>query len=599
MLYKLKILLTSIFVFISSGLFCQITKDIRDELKKDSVFVDQPKDTIETSQQKEILKLDSLVQDFQLQKANLMMQLEQAQLQNKERDSLKSARMRVMIDSLRKHTQGIPVIVEKDTVFTIYANRGGNTPMARSESVQKIILQIGKKINLKPDSVYVDSTDIQTDIMYKGKVIVSVTDLDAMWADMSRPELVKDWKKSIIEEFVILKKRYSLRETFKHIGFLLLLLTAQVFVIILCRKLFLYIKKKIQHLEEKKLKPIKIKDYEVLGTQSEGKLLVFLANIGRYLLIFISLLISIPLFFSIFPQTEKLAYTIFHYILDPVKKISKGFVDYLPNLFTIIVIWLAVRYLVKGLKYLSEEIASGRMKVTGFYVDWARPSYQIIRFLLYAFMIAMIYPYLPGSDSKVFQGVSVFVGLIVSLGSSSVIANIMAGLVITYMRPFKIGDQIKLNDVMGSVIEKTPFVTRLRTRKNEIITIPNSFIMSSHTTNYSASARDYGLIIHTQVTIGYDAPWRKVHQLLIDAALATDGIEKTPEPFVLELSLNDWYPVYQINAYVKDDEKQPVIMSKLLENIQDTFNKAGVEIMSPTYIATRDGNKSTIPDQKD
>ena len=208
------------------------------------------------------------------------------------------------------------------------------------------------------------------------------------------------------------------------------------------------------------------------------------------------------------------------------------------------------------------------------------PTFHIVRFLLYAFMIAMIYPYLPGSDSGVFQGISVFVGLIVSLGSSTVIGNIIAGLVITYMRPFKMGDRIKLNDTTGDIIEKTPLVTRIRTPKNEVVTVPNSFIMSSHTVNYSTSAREYGLIIHSEVSIGYDVPWRQVNQILIDAALNTPGVVDDPRPFVLETSLSDWYPVYQINAYIKEAHKMSQIYSDLHQTIQDKFNEAGIDIMS-------------------
>jgi small-conductance mechanosensitive channel len=185
--------------------------------------------------------------------------------------------------------------------------------------------------------------------------------------------------------------------------------------------------------------------------------------------------------------------------------------------------------------------------------------------------------------------------LIVSLGSSTVIGNIIAGLVITYMRPFKIGDRIQLNDTTGNIIEKTPLVTRIRTPKNEVVTVPNSFVMSSHTVNYSTSAREYGLIIHSEVSIGYDIPWRKVNELLIDAALNTPGVVDDPRPFVLETSLSDWYPVYQVNAYIKEADKMPQIYSNLHQNIQDKFNEAGIEIMSPHYMAMRDGNETTIP----
>ena len=331
-----------------------------------------------------------------------------------------------------------------------------------------------------------------------------------------------------------------------------------------------------------------------VDAQKQANLLVFLAGIGRYILMGLQLLITIPLIFIIFPQTEGLAYRILGYIWNPIRGIFVGIIDYIPKLFTIIIIWYAVRYLVRLVHYLAREIEAGRLKFNGFYPDWAMPTFHIVRFLLYAFMIAMIYPYLPGSDSGVFQGISVFVGLIVSLGSSTVIGNIIAGLVITYMRPFKLGDRIKLNDTTGDIIEKTPLVTRIRTPKNEVVTVPNSFIMSSHTVNYSTSAREYGLIIHSEVSIGYDIPWRQVNQILIDAALNTPGVVDDPRPFVLETSLSDWYPVYQINAYIKQADKMAQIYSDLHQNIQDKFNEAGIEIMSPHYMAVRDGNESTI-----
>ena len=238
-----------------------------------------------------------------------------------------------------------------------------------------------------------------------------------------------------------------------------------------------------------------IQNYELLDTQRQVNLLIFLSNLLRYVIMLLQLLITVPLLFAIFPQTKGLAYQIFSYIWNPIKNILVGIVDYIPNLFAILIICFAVKYLVRLVHYLSREVEAGRLKFGGFYPDWAMPTYHIIRFLLYAFMIAMIYPYLPGAKNGVFQGISVFVGLIISLGSSTVIGNVIAGLVITYMRPFKLGDRIQLNDTTGNVIEKTPLVTRIKTPKNEVVTIPNSFIMSSHTVNYSASAREYGLII--------------------------------------------------------------------------------------------------------
>jgi small-conductance mechanosensitive channel len=266
-----------------------------------------------------------------------------------------------------------------------------------------------------------------------------------------------------------------------------------------------------------------------------------------------------------------------------LKNIGISLVNYIPNIFTVVIIWLIIKYIIKGIKYLTNEIADERLKITGFYSDWAKPTCNIIRFLLYAFMIVLIYPYLPNSQSKVFQGVSVFLGLIVSFGSSSAIGNLVAGMIITYMRSFKINDRIKINSMVGNVIEKTPIVTRILTIKNEIVTIPNSTIMSSQITNLSESARTRGLTIYLNVTCGYETPWRKVHQLLLDAADATPDVMKTPHPYVLEDGFDDFNIVYQINVFISDANKATRISSDLRQNIQDKFKEAGISILSPRY----------------
>lgn len=565
------------------------------QINIDSISEALKADSLSALDKKRIAILDSIIKEQRLEEMNLRMDLENLRLQTFSADSLKRVKQEKLIDSLRLHTSGVPVIVSNDTLFLIFAKFAGHMPAQRAKMIEKVMSDLGKQYSLKPDSVYLETSETTTEIMYKNNVIATVSDRDGLWAKMSREDLAKYWKKQIVLELIILKKHNSILQLLKRIALFLLVIFVQFVLIKLTMRLYHKLKERIIRLKDSKLKPFKIRDYEILNTDKEVGIIVFLTSIGRYLLIFLQLLISIPILFSIFPQTKNLAMKLFSYIWDPFRKILKAIVDYIPNLFTIIIIFLVVHYLLRGIKYIADEIYAKRLKITGFYPDWAQPTYHILRFLMYAFMIAMIYPYLPGSNSKIFQGVSVFLGVIVSLGSSSVIGNIMAGLVITYMRPFKIGDRIKLNDVLGNVLEKTPFVTRLKTPKNEIVTIPNSFVMSSHTTNYSSSTRHFGLIIHTEVTIGYDAPWRQIHQLLIDSALATPGISKEPAPFVLETSLSDWYPVYQINAFITDADQQPKIMSVLLQNIQDHFNAAGVEIMSPHYIATRDGNESTIP----
>lgn len=535
------------------------------------------------------------IQEMKLNEIVLRSEIESLKKHTQIEDSIQRAKKISRIDSLRKITHGVPILIEGDTLFLLYAKRGGKSVADRALDISEMIETLSVVPGVSPDSVSTLDTEFGTDIMYEGKVIMTVTDIDALWHGLERQQLAKEYKDIIIAKMKMLKEEHSLSQLFKRIGLFILVVAIQYFLFRFTAWLFRKAKRRIIRMQRGKLKPVKIRDYEFLNIHKQARLLVIGANIVRYILNIVQLLFSVPILFAIFPQTEKLALDILYYMIDPIKDIFKAIISYIPNLFTIVIIYFIIKYVIKGLQYIANEIASEKLKITGFYPDWAHPTYNIIRFLLYAFMIAMIYPYLPGSSSGVFQGISVFVGLIISLGSSTVIANIIAGFVITYMRPFKIGDFIKLNETTGNVIEKTPFVTRIKTPKNEVITVPNSFIMSSHTTNFSTSARNYGLIIHSTVTIGYDAPWRTVHKLLIDAAKDTNGILPNPEPFVLETELSDFYPVYQINAYIHDANRMARIYSDLHKNIQDKFNEAGVEIMSPHYRAERDGNESTIP----
>lgn len=581
-----------------SGISAQVVEKVLDIFAGDSLSASVAVSAVDSDSVR-LTKVQEELAAVRLNEANLRMEIEQMKLTAYAADSVKLARQKQRIDSLRQVTQGVPVIVDDDTLFYFYAKRGGHTPQQRAENVANDITALGKRFNLKPDSLYIESSDIVTDVMYDNKVIVSFTDQDGLWEGCTRDQLAADKRLVILEKLKVMKEEHGFLQLCKRVAYFVLVLVGQFLLFWGTNWLFRRVKVRIVKLRNTRLKPFSIQDYELLDTHKQVKLLIFLASLVRYAFMLLQLLLSVPLLFSIFPQTKNLAFQLFSYIWNPVKSILVGIVSYIPNLFTIFVICLAIRYLVRLFRYLAGEVQSERLKLRGFYPDWAIPTYHIIRFLLYAFMIAMIYPYLPGSNSGVFQGISVFVGLIVSLGSSTVIGNIIAGLVITYMRPFKIGDRIKLNDTTGNVIEKTPLVTRIRTPKNEVVTIPNSFVMSSHTVNFSQSAREYGLIIHSEVSIGYDVPWRKVNKLLIEAALNTPGVVDDPRPFVLSTSLNDWYPVYQVNAYIKDADKLAQIYSDLHQNIQDRFCEEGVEIMSPHYMAMRDGNASTVPLKED
>ena len=298
---------------------------------------------------------------------------------------------------------------------------------------------------------------------------------------------------------------------------------------------------------------------------------------------------------SFFSWTKDISGKLLSFLLGPVGQISQWFVDQLPNLMMIVVVLFFSRYALRLIHTVFRQLQNGNLKLDGFYAEWAEPTYRIVRLLWVLLILVVIFPYIPGSNSEVFKGVSVFVGVLVSLGSSSLMSQIMAGAALIYTRAFRVGDRIKVGDVVGDVLEKGLLAIKLQTVKNEEITIPNATMLSSHVMNYSLLAEGPGLILFTEVTIGYDVPWRKVHELLLRAAQETGGILDQPSSFILQRALNDFYGVYQLNAYTRQPQNMLEIYSELHQRIQDIFFEAGVEIMSPHYIAVRDGNALAIP----
>ena len=374
-------------------------------------------------------------------------------------------------------------------------------------------------------------------------------------------------------------------------GIALAIIAGQALLIWLVWQLFKKFSQKTVEAGGGKIKPLTIKKLKILSAKQIIDLVLFSLRILKYLITAFQLFLTVPIVFSMFPATKELAHTLFGYILNPVKDIVIGAVKYIPNLFTIVIIIVITRYVLRALKFFSIQITKGKLVIPGFYADWAEPTYKILQVLLWAFTVAIVYPYLPGSDSKVFQGVSVFVGIIFSLGSSSAIGNLVAGLVITYMRPFKIGDRVQIKDITGFVVEKNLMVVRLKTHKNEYVTFPNMIILSSGIINYNTSSDEdeEGLILNTEITFGYATPWQTVHDILIAAALATDHVQKRPKPFVLQTAMDDFYARYQINCYTKEVDKVPAIYAQLYENIQNGFHEAGIDMTVAHYrvITTR------------
>jgi small-conductance mechanosensitive channel len=512
-------------------------------------------------------------------------------------DSLRASMLTNQLNKLKATAKGFPVLPFGDTLFVIYTKVGSFSAADRANAISDKIKNLYHDYEFKPDSLAVNKAATNSEIVYRDLVVMGISEMDALWFAKSQDQLALEYRDTISQAIAEERKSNSILNIALRIGAILLILAGIYVAIRLINRGFKKINEKVVSLKESILTGIKFRGYQFLDTDRELQVILFTVNIVRLLIIVLALYIALPLLFSVFPWTRGIAETLIGWVLSPLKRVGSSFINYLPNIFTIVVIGAVTHYTVRFLKFIAGEIANGSLTLPGFYPDWAKPTLNIVKFLVYAFSFIIIFPYLPGSDSPVFQGVSVFVGILFSLGSSSAISNAVAGLVITYMRPFKIGDRIKIGELTGDVIEKSLLVTRIRTIKNEEITIPNASVLSGHTVNYTTSARELGLILHTGVTIGYDVPWKQVHELLIDAALATDGIlnKEDKKPFVLQTSLDDFYVAYQINAFTNHSHKMASIYSQLHQNIQDKFNEAGVEILSPHYRAPRDGNMSTIP----
>lgn len=491
--------------------------------------------------------------------------------------------------------KGYPVSPFKDTLFYVYNNVGSFSAKERAVYISDKIKRLYNESFFEKDSIKIVPSDVSMDIVYQGDlVIMSVLNADAK-AENSTLESIANRNLNKIKS-AILYQNENYSQLPKRIGYTALLVIIIGLVLFLIGKVFNLIKNYIVKNKEKYFKGFNYNSIKILSPEKQLFLFLRFYGIVKIITLVFIVYLSLPILFSIFPATKDYTTTLLRWILTPAKSALMGFLGFLPSLFTIIVIVIIFKYSLKVIKFFFDEIKSENIKIEGFYSDWALPTFNVIRLLMYAFMLVIIFPYLPGSDSPIFKGVSVFVGVLFSLGSSNAIANMVAGLVITYMRPFKIGDYIKIGDVSGEVIEKTALVTRIRTPKFEDITIPNATVLSSTSTNYSANTKQStnGLLIHTTVSIGYDVPWKAIHAALIEAALKTDMIEKEPKPFVLQTSLDDFYVSYQINVYTKEPTKQPRIYSSLHQNIQDSFNAAGIEIMSPHYSSLRDGNASTV-----
>jgi small-conductance mechanosensitive channel len=467
----------------------------------------------------------------------------------------------------------------------------------RAAGIRSRIEALARDPGFRADALRTAETDLYVAIMAGDKLVMGVLDADARLEQVTRRELAASYRTRIsaaIQEY----RRARSHDVLLRGGLYALAATAVLAAIVLgvlwlSRRLDAAIERRVRH----RIPMLGIQSFEVVRAERIWGAMRGALHALRALAILAVVFVYLHFVLGLFPWTRALAGRLADLVVGPLETMGRALLAHIPSLVFLAILFYVVRFVLRLLRLFFDGVARGTISLSGFEAEWARPTYKMARLAVVAFGVIVAYPYIPGSQSAAFKGVTVFLGVVFSLGSSSAISNVIAGYSMTYRRAFKLGDRVRIADMLGDVIEVRLQVTHLRTIKNEEVIIPNSLILNSHVVNYSSLARQEGLILHTAVTIGYDAPWRTVHALLIAAARATPGILERPEPFVLQTALNDFFVTYEINAHTAEPNRMIDIYSALHQNIQDKFNEAGVEIMSPHFTSLRDGNTIAIPGQ--
>lgn len=483
------------------------------------------------------------------------------------------------------------VVVDDDTLLQLHGALGPFSARARADAANARLRALGA---LGRDSVVAIERGAFTELVVGGTVLLTVTDADIVVPGQRRPEVARVYARRLDVALRQSRERRSARALAIDAALAAAATGALAALLALFAWLFPRLSRRVDRLRSAYPHGI------VSGVPfvSADRIAAVLTTVLWWLRVVATVLVFyvyVPLVLSLFPWTAPLSRQIVDVAMTPFVSAARAALAYLPNLFYLLAIVIITRYLLKATHAVFRAVGSGALSLGDFQPEWAEPTYKLVRVLILAFAVVILFPYLPGSGSEAFKGVSLFAGILLSIGSSGAINNVVAGVVLTYTGAFRVGERVKIGDTVGDITHRTLLVTRIRSTKNEEISIPNGNVLGSHVVNYSRLAAENGLVLHTTVTIGYDVPWRTVTELLLQAARATPDILETPAPFVLQTSLDDFYVSYQLNGYSRHPELMPATYSALHAHIQDAFNGAGVEIMSPHYRSLRDGNQTTVP----
>lgn len=568
------------------GLYAQENDSInKKELGLSTLLNDIRQQQVNDSLERQKLQheIASLKSQNSPKKENLKQQLNDFDEEN----NLRKQQLKIKVDSIKKNTKRYAVAPFNDTLFYIYNKLGSSLAKDRAYNVVNRIENLYEDDFVKVDSFKIENNEISADIVYKDLIITSITELDALLEGKSKEEIATQYLKRIQQAISQERADNSITKVLIRTGLVLLILIIFSILVYFINRLKKYGTNRLLTERTERIKDVKIKNYVLVTSVQKTRIFINTINIARWGLIVLIAFIMLPIVFSVFPFTQSWASNLIGLFTKPLKKAVLAIWDYIPNLITVFVILFVMRYAVRFVKYIFNEIDKGKLEVNGFHREFAMPTFTIVRFLLQAFTLVLVFPYLPGANSDIFKGISVFIGVLFSLGSSSAISNIIAGLVITYMRPFRIGDRITIADKTGVVIEKSPLVTRLRTIKNEEITIPNSSILSGNTVNYSTFSEE-GICFQVELTVGYEESWQRIHELLLNIPSRIARVNQLPAPFVLQKKLDDFYVLYELNVYISKSGEIELAKSEIYQHILNDFLAAGIEMNGPHLFAKLD-----------
>ncbi|MEJ2057673.1 MAG: mechanosensitive ion channel [Desulfofustis sp.] len=469
----------------------------------------------------------------------------------------------------------------------------------RAQIISDKIKRLAENKAFDPSSLKVIEDDGVYTVLAGDLEVVNIFDADVLLEGELSPE---KYTKTLVRESIVAAiehyRHERLPETIRNNALKALLRSAGLILTLI---LLFWSFKKIDYLLEKrfkrKIERLESKSKRILQAQQIWTITRFIIRLIRIVMVLLVIYVFLNFVLGLFPWTRYFAKTSLDLVINPVTFLLQSFVDYIPSLVFLIVIYLVIRYLLSFTKVFFDQVEHGHFKLSGFDADWALPTYRIVRILIIILAIVVAYPYLPGSGSEAFKGITILMGVLFSLGSSSLIANMVAGYTMTYRRAFKVGDRVKIGEHTGKVTDIRLLETHIRSLKNEEIVIPNSKILSGEVTNYSSMAGKHGLILHTTIGIGYEVPWRQVEAMLLMAAERTDGLQRKSEPFVLQKALGDFGVTYELNVFCRSAENMMQIYSDLHCNIQDVFNEYNVAIMTPHYVGDSDAPK-LVPKDK-